>query len=292
MPIPEQRINALLRRLEWNRADCAIEPTPLGSTNESYLCTYRGEKYVLRLGTNQAGILSINRRAEEAALKIVSDLHCGAPLVYYDIESGNMVTRFIQGRELTGEDFNDPRCLREVIKVLKTVHSRQTAFQFDFYGDVERKIDFIKQHNIPLHPKFSCAYEKYQACMDRNEVNPKLHYGLCHGDPFPNNFILSDDGQTYLIDYEFSGMGDVFYDLACIAPGLEPQNQEELLRLYFGACTAPLLQKLHDYIIINLMWNGTWAYVKSYDVPADVFDFVKFGDLHVNLILKDSHPTA
>lgn len=286
MRLPEQRLNALFSCLGWNCSECTIEPEPMGSTNESYLCTYRGEKYVLRLGTRKADILSINRRAEEAALKIVSRLSLGANLIYYDLESGNMVTKFLCGRELTGEDLNNPNCLNQIVQVLKTLHSQKSSYVFDFYADVEQRLRFINEHKIPVHPEFSCAYEKYRLCRNRNSINSKLHYGLCHGDPFVNNFILSEDGQLFLIDYEFSGMGDVFFDLSCIAPGLSPKMQKELLYLYFGECTPQLMQKLNDFCIINLMWNGTWAYVKSYDVPAEVFDYVKFGDFHMDTILK------
>ena len=290
MPLPEQRIKNLLDQLNWNRLECVIDPNPLGSTNESYLCTVRGEKYVLRLGTKQAGILSINRHAEEAALKLVSKLQCGANLIYYDLETGNMVTEYIRGREMTGEDLQNPPYFCRMIQVLKTVHAQKMSDQFDFYADIERRLNYIKEHNIPLHAQFNLAYEKYQQYKNRNNINPVLHYGLCHGDPFPNNFILSDSGKVFLIDYEFAGMSDIFFDLACIAPSLALENQKELLRLYFGKYSPSLLEKLYDFFVINLMWNGTWAYVKSMDVPAEVFDFVKFGDTHIDHILNAKRP--
>lgn len=290
MSLPEQRICQLLGRLGWNRSECAIAPQPMGSTNESYKCSYRDEEFILRLGTRQAGILSINRHAEEAALKLVSKLSCGANLVYYDLETGNMVTKYIHGRELAADDLNDPKRLAQMVHVLKAVHTQETAFTFDFYGDVERRLEVLKEHNIPLHPEFSRAYKIYRICMERNSINAKLHFGLCHGDPFVNNFVLSDSGQLFLLDYEYAGMGDVFFDLSCIAPGLTPEKQKELLCLYFGECTPFLLEKLYDFFIINLMWNGTWAYVKSCDVPKEVFDYIQFGDFHMDSILKSGRP--
>ena len=90
----------------WNESDFSLEPQALGSTNTSYLCTYCGDRYVLRLGSEHPGLLAINRKAEEAALRVVSAIGCGAELIYYDAVNGNMLTRYIEGREMAGKDFS------------------------------------------------------------------------------------------------------------------------------------------------------------------------------------------
>lgn len=114
----KQRIQAVVAAMGWAESNFSLEPQVLGSTNTSYLCAYRGERYVHRLGSEHLGLLAINRKAEEATLRVVSAIGCGAELIYYDAITGNMLTRYIEGREMTGKDFHDPQLLLQGIRQL------------------------------------------------------------------------------------------------------------------------------------------------------------------------------
>lgn len=282
----KQRIQGVLAAMGWNESDFSLEPQALGSTNTSYLCTYRGERYVLRLGSEHPGLLAINRKAEEAALRVVSAIGCGAELVYYDGATGNMLTRYIEGREMTGKDFHDPQLLLQGIRQMQNLHRQKTDYRFDMYQDIERKLAAIRENGIPLHPDFEKAYACYCERRDRHPLETSPHIGLCHGDPFANNFVLDTAGKVHLLDYEYAGISDVFYDLACFSSGWAKPDREKLLELYFGACTPDLLQKLYDFAVICILWNGTWAYLKSCDVSPDVFDYVDYGHQHVEALLR------
>ena len=72
----------------WDLSELEAEARPMGATNTSYRCRYRGEWYVVRVASSCPDLLAINRQAEAAALKAVSASGCGAPLVYYDISTG------------------------------------------------------------------------------------------------------------------------------------------------------------------------------------------------------------
>jgi thiamine kinase-like enzyme len=89
------------------------------------------------------------------------------------------------------------------------------------YLDLRKKLDAIRatQVNVPKVP--------------------------CHCDYQPTNLVISGD-KLYVLDWEFAGMNDPFYDIACYGNvgfdkalslleayvGRKP-NKEELQRLYF-----------------------------------------------------------
>ena len=142
------------------------------------------------------------------------------------------------------------------------------------------------RQGIPLHPAFPQAYRYYQEIARKYQPEESSFRGLCHGDLFANNFLLADNGQIVLLDYEYAGMSDVFYDLACFSIGWGAVEKEQLLRLYFGKSNPQLLQKLFDFSVISWMWNGTWAYLKSCEVSPEQFDYIDFGHRHIDAILN------
>ncbi len=58
---------------------------------------------------------------------------------------------------------------------------------------------------------------------------------LCHNDPNPQNIIWSEDGVK-LIDYEYAGINDIYFDLAAVSVefGLSEAGDRVLLEEYWG----------------------------------------------------------
>jgi thiamine kinase-like enzyme len=112
---------------------------------------------------------------------------------------------------------------------------------------------------------------------------------LCHNDPFPTNFL--DDGRVRLLDWEFAGMGDPFYDLASACHGCTLEQKALLLECYFGQATASALETLEQMWFIVAFWNVTWALLQIGNPHAD-FDYARmienvFGQMTQRLDQKD-----
>lgn len=74
----------------------------------------------------------------------------------------------------------------------------------------------------------------------------------CHNDPVPENFLTSPSGTSYLIDWEYSGMNSIYWDIAAYI--LESQLPEKsiyyLLETYFNRhITNNELFKIKIYIL-------------------------------------------
>ena len=78
-------------------ATIGIEPLA-GMTNRNYLVSAGGKRYVVRIpgaGTEEY----IDRKADEEAGRLTSEIGVNAPLIWYDPATGAQVTRFIDGAE-------------------------------------------------------------------------------------------------------------------------------------------------------------------------------------------------
>ena len=281
------KIDEILAGLGWGRAECEVGETSYGATNSSYFCTYGGEKYIIRIGAENSDLLVINRHAEKAAMEAVRGAEYSIPFVYFNPENGNMVTKYVDADAMTGEEFAREENIVKMAAILKDLHSRKTGYFFNPYDDVEKKLEYIKQHKIPMHEKFDEAYEIYKIRMERNPAFEKKYLGLCHNDITAGNCLIAKDNQKiYLIDYEFSGMGNIYNDLLCMVHSLPAEMQQLFFREYFGEYEERMMQKAKDFHVIVLMWNVTWAYLKTLDPGKNPeVDYMHHGNQWIEAIL-------
>ena len=93
----------------------------------------------------------------------------------------------------------------------------------------------------------------------------------------PSN-ILYKNNKVYLVDFDFIGMNDIYYDLATLSWFLSKDIRKKLLFFYFGDCTSYHVDKLNKYIFIAKLWNATWSYNKSIVSNSD-YNYRLGGDL-------------
>jgi thiamine kinase-like enzyme len=77
-----------------------------------------------------------------------------------------------------------------------------------------------------------------------------------------------------LLDWEFAGMGDLYYDLASVAHFFAPEQKALLLEAYFGKATSKALDILEQMWFVVAFWNGAWALLQIGNPNAD-FDYRK-----------------
>ena len=108
-------------------------------------------------------------------------------------------------------------------------------------------------------------FEFYNNCINGmksilEKYSKPQDLALCHNDITAGNIIIKE-GKIYLIDFEFSGMNDIYYDLAGFCCMLNDEKREIFLNNYFKdeKCDK---EKLNDYIKINFLWNASWNLIK------------------------------
>jgi thiamine kinase-like enzyme len=115
-------------------------------------------------------------------------------------------------------------------------------------------------------------------------IDENRYLGLCHNDPCVNNIILGK--QIFLIDYEFAGMGNIFFDIASVCGLWDKCMQTNFLKCYFGYSNDKYLKYLRYFTIVQLIWNATWGYVKSCSDNAIFVDYIGWANEQCRIALS------
>lgn len=199
-----------------------------GRSNYTYVVVVEGEKYTVRIpGKN--GNLFVNREYERDNLNYVNRLHINNETVFLDVETGVKVSRFIEGEQLFGKNYDV--YFDKVVEVLKKVHQSE-KFRND-YKPMDRLAvyesfcsDLGYEHNDEYYDLKDEFYD-YLEFLNNDEIV------AAHNDAQPSNFIVGDDGIVYLTDWEFAGNNYVSYDIACFSDK-EIEVSFQLLNHYLG----------------------------------------------------------
>ena len=265
----EPDVQAIIAQVPaWKDAhEIQVERQPGGLTNANHLLTVDGQRYVLRIGGANTDQLGIDRHIEREAVLAVSAAGI-APEVVLFLPEGHMITRYVEGHEWTVDEFKKPTVIRRVAETMTRVHALPPiSGTFSPYRDIEQRLQVARERGTPLP-------DHLDRCLDRMVEIERLRAGapqmFCHNDPFPNNFL--DAGRVLLLDWEFAGMGDLFYDLASVCHFFAPEQKSLLLEAYFGEATDETMAVLEMMWFIVAFWNGAWALLQIGNPNAD-FDY-------------------
>ena len=251
----------------WRSAraiEIGAEPIGSGLTNANYHVRVDGAPFVLRVGGENAAVLGINRQTEHDALMAVSAVGIAPEVILFTLPEGHLITRFIEGHDWTRDEFKQPAVIARVADTMRRVHSLpEIAGGFSPYRDIERRLREVRDR-AGASPE-PAALERYLDTLYQIEAERAADHryppALCHNDPFANNFL--DDGMVRLLDWEFAGMGDIFYDLASVCFSFSPDQEAHFLRCYFGAARPEDAQIIEQMRFVIAFWNATWALLQA-----------------------------
>ncbi len=243
--------------------DLTVKPFG-GLTNTNYLVTVGGEGFVVRLSGGNSALLGIKRELEFEALMSASSAEIGPEVVRCILPEGHLITRLIQGRHWTVEEYHAPENLRLVVEVVKRLHNLP-AIKGTFcpFRRVESYANKAKAFGVSLPKDFDVLAKKMQAieAAQRQDSYPWLRF--CHNDLFSVNFLY--DGSVRIVDWEFAGMGDIYFDLAALvyaydSDGPLPLELETyLLECYFGEASIAHQARLDGMKFMLLFFTAMWG---------------------------------
>lgn len=229
-----------------------------GMSNYTYVISADGRKYTYRVPGKHAEMF-VNRVDELAHIQAVEPLKLNNETVYFDVESGEKAAVYAEGTILSQTDnvslYDDLS-----VKMLKKLHnSNITLKPYNAFGRLAGYEQLCREahHTAP---------KDYEACrkalddMRRNYENvPQVP---CHCDYQPTNLVIGQD-RGYVLDWEFAGMNDPYYDMACYGNVSMPAA-ESLLKAYLGRTPdAAELKHLYFHRIYQcLQWYNV-AVVKD-----------------------------
>ena len=107
----------------------------------------------------------------------------------------------------------------------------------------------------------------------------------CHNDLLPANFLYDGD-RIRIVDWEYAGMGDRFFDLGNLAVNnaFGPDDEERLIAGYFGEPGQRRLAALRLMRVMSDFREAMWGAVQ--DVVSELdFDYAAYRDEHFERLL-------
>jgi thiamine kinase-like enzyme len=289
-------IDELIDRVPgWAGRVHAIEPLEGGITNRNYRVSFGGpdgECFVVRAPGENTALLGIDRRHEEEAARQAAALGVGPEVVACIEPEGALVTRFIPGRGASPEELRSPPLLTEAAALLRVVHGGPPiAAVFDWHQVPQDYAVTARAHGVDV----PAAYVPAMAVADQVRAafaaapTPVVP---CHNDLLAANFLVTgeeDSGGLRLVDWEYAGMNDPWFDLGNFAVnnGLDADGDVALVDAYFGGVTALRLARLRLMKVISDLREAMWGVVQAGVSTLD-FDFPAYADEHFDRLLGNA----
>jgi thiamine kinase-like enzyme len=261
----------------------SVSMLPGGLSNTNYLVSADGEMFVVRRGCDNAESLGINRQAEEAAARYAHEAGFAPEVVVFLQPEGHAVIRYLADAEPpTIEEFTAPDMIVRVAHRMRDVHSLPSINgQFDPFAVIQRWKAVLDERGTLVPTRLGALLDLVElADTDRQVLGPR-DLVVCHNDPYHLNFL--DDGDLWLIDWEYAGMGDPMYDLAGIALNLDRDGRDVLLQSYYRDVTPDLHGELDRLIPVFLCWNTMWCLIQVEQGVVD-FDYFAMAEEYLDLL--------
>jgi len=239
----------------------AVERLSGGRTNTSVGVEALSGSYVLRIpgeGTNAY----IDRRSEFDNMHKLSHLRFLPQICYADRESGTLVTRRIKGAVPMGpSDVFDKGRRAAMVDLLVQVHRSGEILANEFDIAKMQKEYAARLDDLGIQrpkPLTDVAGDLEEAVEALSRDYPKRMVA-CHGDPKLNNFLLAD-GRMYLIDWEYSGMADEYFDLAnmVMTDCLDERRERLVIESYEERSGSGLLRE--KYLLLKVATDYLWIH--------------------------------
>lgn len=231
-----KRVNAVLHTTDAQ----IVHRLEGGMSNYTYVVSSKGVEYTYRVPGKNAEVF-VNREDELFHIQAVESLGLNNKTLYFDIPSGEKLALYVEGQILSNTDvvsYNEVSA-----EALKKIHQSQVKLlPYNAFTRLDQYENLCKQMNYV----FPETYKVFRGQLNEMRVlyqNEKMV--PCHCDYQPTNLVMGKD-QMYVLDWEFSGMNDPYYDIACYGNvGIDKAvllletylqhkpSHEELKHLYF-----------------------------------------------------------
>ena len=274
-------IKFLQTEMNWNPINISFIEKLGGLSSENYKVSYNNNDYFVKICI--ADYLHTDRVNELSILNKVSKINLAPNIYYFSNKSGNMITSWIDGSMPSLDDFNSSNFLNMLSNSLKSLHNLKCEKQFNPFNDIRKRIEICKDLNLPLPKSINILLEFLT--YHEYKLNKSPLIGLCHNDLNASNIILTSN-KLYFVDYEYSSMGDIFFDLATISWFFSEKSRKDLLKFYFGEYNPKDYEKLLDFIFIVKFYNASWSLLKSTDLNIN-YDYLSGAKMIFKDLLKN-----
>jgi len=183
------------------------------------------------------------------------------------MENGDVITaqHWLNGRELKPKDMNSEQVAEllykihhsnELLDMLKRL-GKQPLTPEDLLQDIKNTIDT----ELKILPVIQQAILILEERLPNVQTQEKV---VCHCDINHNNWLLSDENQLYLIDWDGAMIADPAIDLGMLLYSYIEENQWEFWLSKYGVpLTEDLRIRMNWYVLAQLIISVAWFKTKN-----------------------------
>jgi thiamine kinase-like enzyme len=278
--IDQHVVDAVNSIPDWNDRELHFWPIAEGRTNRNFKVDANGESFFLRLSDEETTLLGIDRNAEQESMRAAAEAGVGPEVVAYLPELGCLVTRWLDAEPLKPGDLERDEILAPTMAAIAAIHAGPgLEWSFDPFRIVEDYRRVAEERGVTVPDQYEAAHamaSRIEAAFARDPMPAKP----CHNDLLEANFLLRD-GRVWIVDHEYAGMGDPFFDLGnlSINNALSEDAQERVLARYFGAPTDANRSRLKLMRIMSDFREAMWGVVQQGLSTLDI-DYVAYAQTH------------
>lgn len=270
---------AIKRVPQWADAkNLKVSSLDGGITNSNFRVDVSGESFALRIAGNGTDLLGIDRGNEYAANLAAGKLGIAPEVIHVIQPEGYLITRFINARQFPIEEITQADNIRRVIELVRKIHSiPEIPGEFSVFRTVENYAETARKFNVELPENIDFLMERSREAETAIMSTPQS-LRPCHNDLLNANFLINDE-QIFILDWEYAGMGDVFFDLANFSTNHELSEEQDRweLECYFGKVTEKQLAHLNIMKVMSLFREAMWSVVQIGISELD-FDYREYAN--------------
>jgi thiamine kinase-like enzyme len=263
-----------------------------GLTNRNYRVTVNGERFVLRISGANTARLGINREHELAALHSAAAAGLGPEVVSFLPPEGHLVTRWVEGRHWEAREYRTPEHVRLLTETVKRIHALPAnGAVFSPFQRVGAFLETARNFNAPLPAGLGSCLKTMRAVEQDQQSDSSGWQRMCHNDLVSVNYLYLEEVESItVLDWEFSGLGDIYYDLATVVythdseGPIPPELERVMLECYFGSITPLQQRRLLGMKYMLMLFTGAWGLAQhgmemAGLIPAvEGFDYLEFAE--------------
>jgi thiamine kinase-like enzyme len=264
---------AIARVALWKGQDVQVSPLSGGLTNENYLVSAAGMRYVVRVPGQSTELLSIDRANEVHNTRAAATTGIGPKVLEVIPDLDVMVLEFIDGQTMSAKSLQSAEMAKRMAASFRRLHAAPRFLQdFNMFRLIESYLDIVEAHDVVIPHDYH----------DRLPTIAKIEHALaagslpsvpCHNDLLCENFI--DDGAALrIVDYELSGNNDPCFDLGNTAQEAEFDDdlRAALCGAYFGRSDSRQLARMNLFALMSDVGWTLWGAIQA-KISAIDYDF-------------------
>jgi len=276
---------AIARIPDWDGLDVHVETLGGGITNHNFVLTVTGRpdlpwggKYVMRI-PGQGSDLFIDREVEHKNALAAAEAGVSPPVLYSLEPEMCTVVPFIEAVTMHPEDLAGHRDrLEKVVDAVRTYHEKAEFVNQIYVFDMIREyLSMARGVDAPFPEDIDWMLglcDEIEQAMKRDRPADVA----CHCDLLSENFMLEPGGRMWVIDWEYGGKTDPYFDLGdfCVEHPLSDDEERFIISRYCGTLREDRFARMMLHKLVADLWWSIWAMIQVRQSKLD-FDFYEYG---------------